>query len=218
MTKFTPPKEERKERELIPAGMKLARCYSFIDLGTQKVEWQGNVKLQRKIRLTWEIPEEKRVFNEEAGEQPMVIGKEYTLSFFELSALSKDLKSWIGFKEGDKATFDPSKDLVGRECMLNITHEESKNGNAYHKITAITPLPKGTECEEQINPSVYFFMGYENKQEDFDEETLDGLPEFLQKKIKESTEYKTTHGELPIPKEAQEAPEEDEVKPEDLPF
>ena len=35
-----------KEFKLPPAGLHLARLYRIIDLGTQKVEWQGVVKMQ----------------------------------------------------------------------------------------------------------------------------------------------------------------------------
>jgi hypothetical protein len=36
---------------------------------------------QRKIRFSFELPTELRVFSEEKGEQPIAIHKEYTLSF-----------------------------------------------------------------------------------------------------------------------------------------
>jgi hypothetical protein len=51
---------------------------------------------QRKIRLSWELPTELRVFKEEKGEQPIAIHKEYTLSFGEKSNLRIDIRSRRG--------------------------------------------------------------------------------------------------------------------------
>ena len=40
--------------ELLSAGSYVARCVSMIELGTQKVEYQGKMTMQKKVRLTWE--------------------------------------------------------------------------------------------------------------------------------------------------------------------
>ena len=39
----------------VPPGMHLARCYRIVDLGTQRSEYQGNVKELRKIMITFEV-------------------------------------------------------------------------------------------------------------------------------------------------------------------
>ena len=44
-TSFTP----------VPAGIHTARCYRIIDLGTQKSEYEGQVKMSRKIKICWEV-------------------------------------------------------------------------------------------------------------------------------------------------------------------
>ena len=65
---------------LIPAGNHIARCYSMVELGTLTETILGQEKQVHKIRLTFELPDELRVFNPEKGEQPCVISKEFTLS------------------------------------------------------------------------------------------------------------------------------------------
>jgi len=81
-------------RELIPTGNYIARCYKMIHIGTVEEVILGDKKILNKVRIGWELPTELRVFNEEKGEQPLVIDKEFTLSLYEKSALRGVLKSW----------------------------------------------------------------------------------------------------------------------------
>src|SRR5688500_13440346 len=115
------------QRELIPAGNYVARCYQMIEIGTVKENIMGDEKTLHKVRIGWELPTELKVFNPEKGEQPLVISKEYTLSMNEKSNLRKDLKSWRGkdFTEDEARKFDITA-LVGVPCMLNIIHKPSK--------------------------------------------------------------------------------------------
>jgi hypothetical protein len=41
------------------------------------------------------------------------------------------------------------EDLLGRECLLNVVHEE----NVYANVKGATPLPKGMTAPEQFNES-----------------------------------------------------------------
>lgn len=198
MAKFTaPPEAPQKEYKTLPAGNHVARCISFIDLGTQKWEWQGEPKEGRKIRISWETPNEKEIFNEENGEQPFMVSKEYTLSFHEKANLKIML---VGiFPEFDQHKFNPEKDLIGKDCMINVVNEVSKKGNTFAKITAVTPVPKGMECPDQVNKGTYFFMGYnEGGPQDLDEDIFLGLPQFIREKIVASPEYAKLSGNDPV--------------------
>lgn len=183
------PHTETKERELIPTGVHTARCYALIDLGTQIVEWEGVEKRQRKVRLTWEIPGEKRVFNEDKGEQPMVISREYTWSFYDNANFRKMLESWVGLKESDIDDFDAGK-LVGMPAQIMVMHQESKKGKTYANIASVMPLAKNQACDPQINESMFYHIS-----QGFEDEPFSDLHEFLQNKIKESIEYKVHMGE-----------------------
>ena len=103
------------QRELIPAGNYLARCYQMIEIGTVREIILGEEKVLKKVRIGWELPTEKRVFNEEKGEQPFVISKEFTLSMHEKSSLRGMLKSWRGkdFTEDEAKAFDITN-LIGK--------------------------------------------------------------------------------------------------------
>lgn len=175
------------KRELVPAGNYVARCYSMIHIGSIVENYQGKDNVLNKVNITWELPLEKRIFNEEIGEQPMVISKEYTLSMNEKANLRKDLESWRGkgFTEEEVKSFDVTV-LLGKPCMINVIHKTSSSGNEYAVISGITNLPKGMECPDQINKTFQF-----NFSDNFDIVTLDNFPDFLKEKIKRSEEYKS---------------------------
>ena len=174
------------QRELIPSGNYIARCYKMIEIGTVEEVINGDKKIMHKVRIGWELPTELRIFSEEKGEQPLVIDKEYTLSMAEKSNLRKDLKSWRGkdFTEEQAKSFDITV-LVGVPCMINIIHKPSKKdpSRVYEEIAGITPMPKGVNCPEQVNRN--FILSYDS----FDEELFNMLPDFIKNKMMTSVEY-----------------------------
>jgi hypothetical protein len=172
--------------EPIATGNYPARCYSMIHIGTVDEVILGTPKTLNKVRITWELPTELKVFKEENGEQPHVISKEFTLSMHEKATLRNFLKNWRGkdFTEEEAKSFDIEK-LIGAPCMLNITHKKSKDGTkTYAEIGSISTMPKGFPCPDQINPS--FVWTYE----DFDIEKFNALPDYLKAKMVNSLEYK----------------------------
>jgi hypothetical protein len=176
---------QKSNFELVPAGNQIARCYSMIEIGTVEEEFQGEKKTLKKVRITWELPLETKVFKPENGEQPYSISKEYTLSMHEKANLRRDLESWRGkgFSETEAVRFDITK-LLGVPCMLNVIHKVSKGGNDFAAISSITPLAKGTSCPDQVNKS--FEFGYA----EFSQAKFDSLPEWLRDKMKVTPEYK----------------------------
>lgn len=174
------------QRELIPAGNYIARCYQMIEIGTISEIILGKQQVLKKVRIGWELPLEKRVFREENGEQPLVISKEYTLSMNEKANLRKDLKSWRGkdFTEEEAREFDITK-LIGVPCMLNIIHKPTKSDptRIFEEISGITSIPKGLAVPAQINKN--FVLSYDS----FDKVLFDSLPDFIRNKMQGSLEY-----------------------------
>lgn len=194
-------------KEIIPAGNYIARCYQMIEIGTVNELIMGENKVLKKVRIGWELPTELKVFNEEKGEQPLVTSKEYTLSMHEKSSLRADLKSWRGkdFTEEEARAFDITN-LIGKPCMINIIHKPSKNDptKIYANIAGITPLPKGVNMPEQINPT--FVLSYDS----FNQDAFIALPDFIKDKMKGSLEYTAMHQ----PNSVQTQPQHED----DLPF
>lgn len=196
--------------EILEAGSYPARCYSMVHIGTIEENILGTVKKLNKVRVTWELPTEMVVFNEEKGEQPRVISKEFTLSLHEKATLRAFLKNWRGkdFTEEEARSFDVTK-LIGAPCMLNITHKKSKDGQkTYLEIGSVSRLPKGMECPPQVQES--FIFDYD---ENFILEKVESLPEFIKEKVKKSEEFLSKS--LPNEIQNHSATEDDES---DVPF
>lgn len=170
--------------EPIPAGTYVARCFSMVEIGTIPVDWKGETKWQKKVRISFELPTELKVFKEENGAQPYSISNEYTISMHEKSNLRKTLSGWRGkaFTDMEAEAFDITK-LLGVPCMLSIIHTV-KDGKTYANISSISAVAKGMVCPPQINPT--FEFSFEN----YDEAKFNSLPDWLKDKIKKSDEYK----------------------------
>jgi len=178
-----PQASENKNFDPVPSGNHVARCYQMIEIGTETIEFEGKKKSLYRVRIGWELPNEKKVFKPENGEQPFVIAKDYTLSLHEKSNLRHDLKSWRGkdFTDDEAKAFDITK-LIGVACMLNVIHT-TKGDKTYGNISGVTSVPKGLVCPPAINPP--FVLSYDN----FDERAFALLPDFLKKRIEVTPEF-----------------------------
>jgi hypothetical protein len=177
--------------EPVEAGTYAARCYSMVYLGTLDEKFQGQEKTLKKVRLTFELPTELKVFKEEKGEQPCVLSKDFTLSMHEKSGLRKFLQNWRGkaFTEDEAKKFDITV-LLGKPCMLSVIHKTSAaNGKTYAEIAGVSTLMKGMAIAEQINPTFEFSVL------DWDTEKFEMLPQFLKDKVMKSHEYMAMSGQ-----------------------
>lgn len=157
----------------------------MVHIGTIMETYQGESKLQNKVRIQWELPTELKVFNEEAGEQPYTLGKEFTLSLNEKATLRKFLESWRGkpFTEEEGRAFDITV-LLDKPCMLNVIHKVSKaSGKVYAEIASVSPMMKGIACPDRLTD--LFTFSYDP----FEQWRFDALPEWLKDKVRGSVEY-----------------------------
>ncbi|MEO0976001.1 MAG: hypothetical protein AAFY24_02030 [Pseudomonadota bacterium] len=189
--------------ERTPPGTHLALCYRFIDLGTQTSTWNGQEKHQRKVMISWELPEELMKEGEYAG-KPFTIHQRYTWSMSEKANLRKDLEAWRGrpFRDSDFGDHDDAfdiKNILGKACLLGLIEVE-KGDKVYTNIASVSALPKGMNAPtEPVNPQVYFAL----TEGEFNNDDFGDLSENLQKTIASSPEYKTLTGEIaPQPSES----------------
>jgi hypothetical protein len=178
----------------IPPGMHLARCYRIIDLGTQKTEWQGQIKSLPKILVQFEVHGEDDNGNplKTSEGEPMSISKRYTLSIGDKSTLRADLASWRGrdFTPQEKQGFS-LKNILGHWAMITVSKNVGKDGKEFTNIANINPVPKIIKEQglpEGINPLVKFDI------DDPDMEVFNSLSEKLQETIKSSPEWQMYHG------------------------
>jgi hypothetical protein len=179
---LTAPVGNNTSRAIAPEGAYPARCYQIVDLGTTMQTGQFPGK-KRKVQFIFELPTELHEFEKGEGPKPFYARSIYNLSMNSKSVLRRDIESWAGKKMADDfaSTFDIFT-LLGKACMLNITHV-TKGDATYANIIGISPLPKGLSCPAAFNePLVY-------NTEDHDEVAFLKLPEFIRDKIKISDEY-----------------------------
>jgi len=169
---------------LAPAGTHIARLYEIIHIGTIADTYQGQPTESNKIRLTFELPEEKKVFKENQEAKPIVISQEYTFSMGAKANLRKLVEGIIGtsLKDEEAYGFD-IESLISQSCLLTIKHRVSSSGNSYSVIASASPLMKNQIAPKAINDVK--ILSYSN----WNQELFEGLPEFLKDKIKSSQEY-----------------------------
>lgn len=179
------PKPNDTQFELAPAGTFLGVCYRIIDMGTQPSNWQGQIKQQHKILISWELPEEKM-----ADGRPFTIGQSYTWSMSEKARLRKDLESWRGLSFTDADFGDGGfdiKNILGKGCLLTIVHtEKNADGKQYANISSIGKMMKGMVAPAPANETVYLWID----QGRWDSGVFHKLSDGLKKKIMASPEYR----------------------------
>lgn len=190
------PVSQKLQREIADEGTYPARIYEYIHLGTQKGEWEGRETNYYKIRFTFELPTEKRVFKEGEEEKPLAMSYDATLSFNEKANLRKLAEACVGkMTDAEAVNFDVDT-LVGKACLVSVAHKPPKDGIVYPFITGFMPLMKGLAVEPQINTSKV--LTFEN----WSEEVFNSLPQFIKDKITSSPEYKVKKGikdfEMPV--------------------
>lgn len=169
--------------QTVPAGTHVARCYQIIHIGTIPDTFQGEDRLVDKVRLVFELPLETADFGK--GEQPFSIGRDFTLSMHEKSALRAFVQSWLGeaLSDSDAAKFNLGT-MIGKEAMVSVMHRTANTGRTYADLKGASPLVKGMTCPPQVNAS--FVLDFEN--EDFDLR-FKMLPEWLQNKVSSSQQF-----------------------------
>jgi hypothetical protein len=121
-----------------PAGVHQAVCVDVIDLGMVESNFNGEKKVQHKLKIVWQLNET----NEEAGRR-FTTSKRYTASLHEKSSLRKDLQGWRGrpFTPEELRGFDLDN-VLGANCQLNVVHAE-REGSMFANVEAVMPLMKG---------------------------------------------------------------------------
>jgi hypothetical protein len=175
----------------VPPGMHLARCYRIVDLGTQKSEYQGDVKHLHKVMLQFEVhgeDESGRPLVTSKGE-PMTISKNYTLSLGEKSTLRKDLVNWRGrdFTAEELRGFE-LKNVLNAWAMLSIAKSAGSNGKEYTNIMSVNPVMaafKKAGLPEAVNKAGLFYI------DSPDMDMFDTFSKNLKEKIQSSPEWQS---------------------------
>lgn len=178
----------------VPPGMHLARCYRVVDLGTQKSEYQGQVKYLQKVMVQFEVhgDDDRGMPLVTEKNEPMTISKNYTLSLGEKATLRKDLQTWRGrdFTPEELRGFG-LKNILGAWAMISVAKAAGNNGKEYTNIMSVNPVPasiKKAGLPEAHNKATMFAI------ETPDMELFESFSNGLKDKIKASPEWQAREG------------------------
>lgn len=165
----------------VAPGVYIAICVGVIDLGEQYSEKFKNYR--NEAQIVWELVGETV---EVDGEQkPRQLSRTFSLTTGKKSALRAFLSSWNGVQYGDEQFGNLDLfDQVGRACQLNVVLNDT---GEYANVDSVIPLPKGMPAPATGTPFICWDM------DAWDDEAFKALPEWVQEKIKRSTQYQKDH-------------------------
>lgn len=198
-------KLKRKKRTTVPplaGGTYLGICIGIIDIGEQ---YNQNFKnYADKLMLLFEISGE--TVNVDGEDKPRWLSREYTASLNEKAALYKHLVAWRSrdFTESELDTDGDGFDIesmLGKPCMLTVIAKDGDNGT-YNRIENIAALPKGVPAPTTEQELLAYDI------DERDEAVFAKLPEWIQDKIKKSTQFAENPPEDNLEAAAEEVTEE----------
>lgn len=192
-----------------PPGSYLARCVRLIDLGTQKTDFQGEVKAARKIAVSFEVLDDEARMTDGRN---FMLSKRYTASLHEKAGLRKDLASWRGrdFTPDELKGFD-LVNVLGKLAFISVVEATKPDGKTYTNLASLMKPPKGMVAPESAASEPLLHWDMSAAQPDWT--VFDALHERLQDQIAESPEFK----KLKRPADTA-APAGDTDPDQDIPF
>ena len=177
---------EHKEYRRAPEGTHVARCVQLIDIGNQKTEYDGRARVQAKVIVGWELPNEldDGVPDGENARppEPFLVWCRYTRSLDSRARLRAMLESWRGedFSSGDLQEFN-LVNILEKPCMVTIKHNKVGD-KTYANVTAVTSMVKGIECPPQSHETIVFDI------DSWDQQVFEALGKGTQATIMKSEE------------------------------
>ena len=176
-------------------GTKMGICVGVVDIGEQPVTYNGKTNYKNQLLIVIEFPAEKIEIDGEM--KPRQLSRAMSRTASDRGTFKQMISSWFAtnFTEDDLINFE-TDELLLRPCMVTV--KLSENGQ-YANIDTIVQYPDGLPLPTTETVPYTFDMDH------WDDEVFAKLPEWIQEKIKKSTEYQTDHAPT------------DEIKVEDAP-
>ena len=165
----------------VPAGQYLAVCVGIYDLGEQYSKKYKNYS--PKLMITFELP--SVTIEVDGKQEPRQLSREFTISGKNNSKLRAFISSWNGVQYSDEAfgEFDLLSQ-IGKPAMINVLLNET---GEYANIDTIMPLFPGLTSPTTNTPLQCWDM------DNWDDKVFESLPEWVQEKIKKSSQYQKEH-------------------------
>ena len=175
-----------RRKPIIPPmepGTYMGVCIGVVDIGEQTSTFGTKTDTKDRILFVIEFPSETIEIDGER--KPRQLSKEVTKTNSEKGTLKALISAWTGktYTEEELIEFELF-DLLGQPCMVTVSL--SANGN-YSNISNIVQFPKGFPAPKTETQPYTFDM------DDWNDEQFGALPEWIQNKIKKSTQYQKEH-------------------------
>lgn len=181
----------------VEAGSYLAVCVGVVFIGEQYIPPFGDKKARYENRLmfVWDIPSEL----DENG-APKQLSKAINATNSPKGNLMAIMSGWNSrtYTKDELADAEVN-DQLGKACMLSVSVTESGFAN----VTTVSAVPKGIQPPASKTPFIKFDVN------EWSDEGFAALPEWVQGKIRDSTEYKKLHA----PETTVDFPEESGANP-----
>ena len=175
--------KERAKPKIPPVkpGVYLGICVGVIDCGEQYSEKFKHYS--NEVQFVWELVGETV---EVDGEQkPRQLSRTFNVATSKKSNLRAFLSSWNGIQYTDEQFGEVELfDQLGKACQLNVVLNDSKE---YANIDSVIPLANGMPAPSTDTPLISWDM------DSWDDKVFEDLPEWVQEKIKKSTQYQKQH-------------------------
>ncbi len=178
-------------------GVHVARLIQIIDWGSQIDKYSGD-EGRAKVEFVWELPQSLHVFNEDKGEQPLLVSRKYGNTLGRGSAMKKDIESMLGHKIESDFELDS---MIGELCMLNLSIEQDGEFENV-VIQSLMPLTKDMAKKKFPEFNDQFVFDLDN----FNQDIFDSLPEWKREQIAKSPEYANVAASQPVKKTVQQTP------------
>ena len=165
----------------VAPGTYVAVCVGVIDLGEQYIE--KFKKYTAQVQIVWELD---HMTVEVDGEQkPRQLSRTFTLSTNKKSHLRAILSSWNGVQYSNEQFGELDLfDQIGKPCMLSVVMNET---GEYANIASVIPMITGYPAPQTTTPPIKWDM------DNWDDAVFATLPDWIQEKIKKSTQYQKEH-------------------------
>ena len=162
----------------VPPGTHPCVCFGVVDFGDQLNKIAN--KYQRRIRFLWEVSD---VMDSEG--KPRELSREFTATFDKRGSLRGFLTGWLGIPDSEEALGELEVfNLIGVPGFMTVVLNET---GEFSNITALSPLVAGYPAPQATRPPIRWDM------EQWNDAVFNALPEWIQARIKLSTQYQKEH-------------------------
>jgi hypothetical protein len=120
-----------------PVGTYAAVCVDVEDLGEKLNPYKPEAPPKPKIRLSWQLAERM------PDGRPYLVSCMCTLTLHERSTLFSHVEAWIGPLTPSELEGFEVESLIGKSCMVSISHSKKPDGKIFANVDTVLQLPKG---------------------------------------------------------------------------